>query len=441
MSDWSAFAPALGALPLAGLAQAFVAALLLQTALELWLAWRQRRHVLRYRAQVPAAFAQRITLAAHQRAADYTADTVRLGMWESALSALVLLAWTLGGGLDALNQALLRWMGPGLGQQLALMLAFGAISALLNLPLGLYKTFVIEQRHGFNQMSWALWLADALRAALLGLLLGVPLLAALLWLMQAAGGLWWLWAWALWMGFNLLMLWLYPTWIAPLFNRFEPLADQALEERIRALMQASGFKAQGLFVMDGSRRSAHANAYFTGLGSAKRVVFFDTLLRKLDHGEIEAVLAHELGHFKHRHIAKRLALFALLSALGFAALGWLLQQPAFFTALGVTPQLDAQGGLLPQAHNALALLLFSIVAGVLGGLLQPLWAQLSRRHEFEADAYAARHSSAQHLAAALLKLYEDNAATLTPDPLYARFHYSHPPASERLARLGQQGQA
>lgn len=415
---------------------AFAAGLALHLLLTLWLAARQARHVQRHRASVPAAFASAISLQAHQRAADYTTDSLRLGMLEATFSTLVLLGWTLLGGLDALNHTLLHWLGAGFAQQLALLLAFGAISALLGLPWSLYKTFVIEQRHGFNRMSLRLWLADACRGALIALALGVPLLAAVLALMQAAGNLWWLWAWALWMSFQLLMMWLAPTVIAPLFNRFEPLTDEAVKARILALMQRSGFTVQGLFVMDGSRRSAHANAYFTGLGAAKRVVFFDTLLGKLTAGEIEAVLAHELGHFKRRHIAKRLAAFSALSLLGFALLGWLMQQSGFYLALGVQPALDATSGALdPRANSALALVLFGLLAEVFGGLLQPLWAQLSRRQEFEADAYAAEQASAQELASALLKLYEDNASTLTPDPLYARFYYSHPPAAERLARM------
>lgn len=416
----------------------FAAALCLQLVIELWLASRQVRHVVAHRATVPDAFAHRISLKAHQRAADYTVDSVRQGMLENTFSAMVLLGWTLLGGLDALNQALLAVMGTGFAQQLALLLAFGAIAGLLGVPWGLYKTFVIEERHGFNKMTAKLWLADFARSMLVGVALGVPLIAAVLWLMQAAGSLWWLWAWGLWMGFNILMMWLYPTVIAPLFNQFKPLEDESLKQRILALMQRSGFQAQGLFVMDGSKRSAHANAYFTGLGNAKRVVFFDTLLHKLNGGEVEAVLAHELGHFKYKHITKRLIAFFLLSLAGFAVLGWLLHQPWFFAGLGVMPALvDAQGLVAPSANSALALILFSMLVGVVGGLVQPLWSQLSRKQEFEADAYAVAHASGADLASALLKLYEDNASTLTPDPLYARFHYSHPPATERLTRMRQ----
>ncbi|THU04160.1 M48 family metallopeptidase [Lampropedia puyangensis] len=416
----------------------FVAGLLLQLVVEMWLGVRQVRHVALHRAVVPAIFAQRIGLSAHQRAADYTVDTVRLGMFENVVSAMVLIGWTLLGGLDALNQALLSWTGPGFVQQLLVLLAFAVIAGAISLPWGLYKTFVIEERYGFNKMTWRLWLADAMRSLLVGTLFGVPLAAAVLWLMQMAGGFWWLWAWALWVAVNVLMMWLFPTVIAPLFNRFKPLEDVALKDRIEALMARSGFKSQGLFVMDGSKRSAHANAYFTGLGSAKRVVFFDTLLNKLSGPEVEAVLAHELGHFKHKHITKRLWSFFALSFAAFALLGWLLHQAWFYWGLGVMPAMSDGGTVLDAAVNnnsALALILFSMVVGVFGGLVQPLWSQLSRQHEFEADAYAVAQTNSHDLASALLKLYEDNASTLTPDPLYARFHYSHPPATERLARM------
>lgn len=414
----------------------FAAGLALHLLLELWLAVRQARYVTAHRQAVPAAFAQRIGLKAHQRAADYTVDSVRLGMVENVFSAMVLIAWTLLGGLDALNRVLLSWTGPGFVQQLALLLVFGAVAALLGLPWSLYKTFVIEERYGFNKMTWRLWLTDGFKSLLVGALLGIPLVAAVLWLMQQAGSWWWLWSWAVWVGFNILMMWLFPTVIAPLFNRFQPLHNADLKQRILALMERSGFRAQGLFVMDGSKRSAHANAYFTGLGNAKRVVFFDTLLNKLSPGEVEAVLAHELGHFKYKHITKRLWSFFALSFAAFAALGWLMHQTWFYWGLGVMPVMGSAAGLDAAVNNsALALILFSIVIGVFGSLFQPIWSQTSRKHEFEADAYAVAQTNHHDLANALLKLYEDNASTLTPDPLYARFHYSHPPATERLARM------
>ena len=411
---------------------AFAAALLLGLALKFWLATRQVRHVARHRTAVPAPFAERIALAAHQKAADYTITKARLGMLEMALGAAVLLGWTLLGGLDALNQALLGALGGGMWQQMALLVAFAAISGLIDLPLSLYQTFVVEERFGFNKMTWRLWVTDALKGLLVGALIGLPIAALILWIMGATGPLWWLWAWCFWMGFNLLLMVIYPTFIAPLFNKFQPLEDESLKARVTALMQRCGFSAKGLFVMDGSRRSAHANAYFTGFGAAKRVVFYDTLLRQLAPGEVEAVLAHELGHFKHRHVTWRLVQMFALSLLGFALLGWLSARGWFYTGLGVTPNLSLDGS---APNDALALLLFLLVVPLLGFFITPLLAHGSRRNEFEADAYAAAQADGSALASALLKLYQDNASTLTPDPWYVRFYYSHPPASERLARL------
>lgn len=392
------------------------------------LASRQIRHVARHRDTVPAAFSDTISVTAHQKAADYTITKSRYGMLESAVEAALLLGWTLLGGLHVLNQALLAVLGPGMAQQLALMAAFVVIGGLINLPLGWYSTFRIEERFGFNKMTLSLWVADLFKGTLVGALIGLPIAALMLWLMGAAGSSWWLWAWGVWMAFNLLALVLYPTVIAPLFNKFEPLSDETLKTRVNALMQRCGFAAKGLFVMDGSKRSAHANAYFTGFGAAKRVVFFDTLLQQLSPGEIDAVLAHELGHYKRRHILKRIGLMFSLSLIGFALLGWVSGQAWFYNGLGVTPSLEAP-------NDALALLLFLMVVPFFTFFLSPLMAQLSRRHEFEADAYAMAQTSGADLASALLKLYKDNASTLTPDPLYARFYYSHPPASERLSRL------
>ncbi len=409
----------------------FAVALLTSLVLKFWLATRQVRHVARHRAAVPAAFASRIPLAAHQKAADYTIAKARLGLLELALGAVVLLGWTLLGGLHALNQALLAALGPlgGMAQQLALLAAFALINGLIELPLSLYQTFVVEQRFGFNKMTWQLWLSDLLKSAAVGALIGLPLAALVLWLMGAAGPLWWLWTWGVWMGFNLLLLLVYPSFIAPLFNKFQPLEDESLKARVTALMARCGFAAKGLFVMDGSRRSAHANAYFTGFGRSRRVVFYDTLLRQLAPGEVEAVLAHELGHFKRRHIVKRIAAMFALSLAGFALLGWLSTRSWFYTGLGVLPNMNS------VPNDALALLLFVLVVPVFSFFVTPLFAQLSRRHEFEADAYAVAQTNGQDLSAALLKLYADNASTLTPDPLYVRFYYSHPPAAERLARL------
>jgi STE24 endopeptidase len=419
------------ATPAVTLSILFAAALVASMLVMFWLATRQMRHVAAHRDLVPAPFAGRIALEAHQRAADYTLAKGRLGLLSMFVAAAVLLAWTLLGGLDLLNVAMRDAVQPRLGDmayQLALLAAFALISGAIDLPLDLVATFRLEQRFGFNRMSWRLYLLDLAKGLLIGTLIGLPIAALVLWLMHAAGSLWWLWAWGVWMAFNLLILVLYPTVIAPLFNKFEPLADETLETRVPALMARCGFAAKGLFVMDGSRRSAHGNAYFTGLGAAKRVVFFDTLLAKLSPGEVEAVLAHELGHFKHRHVTQRILMMFALSLAGFALLGWLTSRAWFYTGLGVSPNLSAP-------NDALALLLFALALPVFAFFVSPLFAQLSRRHEFQADAYACAQSSGADLAAALLKLHEDNASTLTPDPLYVRFYYSHPPASERLAAL------
>ncbi|OOG58891.1 M48 family metallopeptidase [Polaromonas sp. C04] len=411
----------------------FAVALVAGLLVKFWLASRQIRHVARHRDSVPVAFAKTVTLAAHQKAADYTVTKARFGLLELAFGAAVLLGWTLLGGLHALNQALLSWLGGGMLQQLALLAAFALIGGLIDLPGALYQTFVIEQRYGFNKMTLGLWLADLAKSALVGAVIGLPIVALILWLMGALPSSpwwtsWWLVAWAVWMGFNLLLLVIYPTFIAPLFNKFKPLEDETLRNRVTTLMQRCGFAAKGLFVMDGSKRSAHANAYFTGFGAAKRVVFYDTLLSKLSPGEVDAVLAHELGHFKHKHIIKRIAGMFALSLAGFALLGWLSTRVWFYTGLGVSPNMAAP-------NDALALLLFVLAAPVFSIFVSPLFAQLSRKHEFEADAYAVAQTSGQDLSAALLKLYEDNASTLTPDPLFVKFYYSHPPASERLARM------
>ena len=355
----------------------------------------------------------------------------RFGLLSTAFGAAVLLGWTLLGGLDALNAVLRDALLPRWGAmayQLGLLGAFALIGSLIELPLDWYATFRIEQRFGFNRMTLGLWLADGVKGALVGVAIGTPLAALVLWIMGATGGLWWLWAWIAWVGFNLLLLVIYPTLIAPIFNKFEPLPDEALKARVQALMQRCGFAAKGLFVMDGSRRSAHANAYFTGLGAAKRVVFFDTLLKRLSPGEVEAVLAHELGHFKHRHVLQRMVSIFGMSLVGLALLGWLAGQSGFYAGLGVTPNMAAP-------NDALALLLFTLALPPFTFFISPLMAHVARKHEFQADAYACEQADGGELANALLKLHEDNASTLTPDPLYVRFYYSHPPASERLAAL------
>ncbi|MDO9276981.1 MAG: M48 family metallopeptidase [Polaromonas sp.] len=409
----------------------FSAALVLGLLVKFYLSTRQIRHVARHRDAVPSAFAATISLAAHQKAADYTITKARFGLLELAFGTAVLLGWTLLGGLDALNQWLAGTRLAGwrpLAQQLAMVAGFGLISGALDLPFTLYSTFKIEERFGFNKMTFKLWLADLLKSTAVGIVVGLPILALILWLMSSAGNLWWLWAWAVWMGFNLLILVLYPTVIAPLFNKFQPLEDESLKVRVTALMKRCGFAAKGLFVMDGSKRSAHANAYFTGFGAAKRVVFYDTLLKQLSPAEVDAVLAHELGHFKHKHIIQRIVMLFALSLAGFALLGWLSTQIWFYTALGVLPNMSGP-------NDALALLLFMLVVPLFSFFISPLFAQLSRQHEFQADAYAARQTDGRDLSSALLKLYQDNASTLTPDPVFVKFYYSHPPASERLARM------
>jgi len=402
----------------------FLAALALTTLLRLWLARRHLRHIAAHRGAVPEAFRDSIALAAHQRAADYTTARVRLGLLDVIVGALLVLALTLGGLLQAMHDG---WTALGLGgiaHGLAFIAGLAVLSSLLDLPFSLWRTFVIEERFGFNKMTLRLFLIDLAKGALLGAAIGLPLLAAVLWLMAKMGEAWWLYVWLVWLGFNLLALAIYPTLIAPLFNKFTPLADAVLKERIEALLARCGFRASGLFVMDGSKRSAHGNAYFTGFGQAKRIVFFDTLLEKLAPGEVEAVLAHELGHYKRRHVWKRIAVLALASLAFLWLLGRLIDAPWFYAGLGMQGQ-----------DTAAALVLFSLAVPLFVFPLAPLMSALSRRHEFEADAYAAEQTRAGDLVAALVKLYRDNAATLTPDPLYAAFYDSHPPAAARIAQL------
>jgi STE24 endopeptidase len=406
-----------------------LAALLVANLLtKLWLSGRQVRHVAQHRAQVPAAFSHTISLEAHQKAADYTLAKSRVGVVDLGLDAVTLMAWTLLGGLDLLNQVTLDWMGVGMGQQIMLVVSFGLIGGLIGLPLSLYQTFGIEQRFGFNNTTPKLWVSDMLKGLLVGMVLGLPILWLVLWLMQAGGAMWWLFTWAALVAYQLFVMWIAPNVIMPLFNKFTPLEDATLKERVTALMTRSGFTAKGFFVMDGSRRSAHSNAFFTGFGAAKRVVFFDTLLAKLNGDEMEAVLAHELGHFKHRHILKMMATSFATSLAGLALLGWVSQQIWFYSGLGVMPNLNGN-------NSALALLLFMLVLPLFTFFVSPLSARRSRKFEFEADAYAVANSDGQALASALLKLYQDNASTLTPDPWYVAFYYSHPPASQRLARM------
>ncbi|WP_423198356.1 MULTISPECIES: M48 family metallopeptidase [unclassified Cupriavidus] len=406
----------------------FLAALVIMVLTKLWLAARQVRHVVRHRDAVPARFADTISLAAHQKAADYTVARTRLSMLEVMTGAAVLIGFTMLGGLHWLNQFWLGVFGPGYLYGLALIGSVALIGGLVDLPFSLYGQFVVEQRFGFNKMTVGLWLADLAKMTAVACVLGAPLLLAVLWLMNRAGDYWWVWTWLLWMAFSLLLQVIVPTFIAPLFNKFEPLADDSLRARIEALLRKCGFASKGLFVMDGSRRSAHGNAYFTGFGATKRIVFFDTLLARLDGEEIEAVLAHELGHFKRRHVAKMIAVTFALSLVFLALLGWLATRSWFYTGLGVLPNFGSD-------NHALALVLFFLTLPVFTFVLGPLASQSSRRHEFEADAFAADHTNAGHLVSALVKLYKDNASTLTPDPLYSAFYYSHPPAAQRIDRL------
>jgi len=402
----------------------FLVAFSVSTVLRFWLSLRHRRHVLAHRAAVPGEFVERIEMADHQRAADYTVAKIRLGIIETVIDATLLLGLTLGGGIAAIDQALIAALGPGYVHDLALIGSVGVAGFIIALPLGLYRTFLLEAEFGFNKLTWRLWFADLLKGGALTLVIGVPLLLFVLWLMQVMGTAWWFYVWLFWLGFNLLVLVLYPTVIAPLFNKFSPLDDAALKQRIEALLARCGFSSSGLFVMDGSKRSAHGNAYFTGFGRAKRIVFFDTLLEKLTPQEIEGVLAHELGHYHHRHVLKRIAVLAVVSFVLLWGLGHLIEQSWFYDGLKV-----GAGG------TAKGLLMFSLVLPVFTFPLSPVFSALSRRDEYEADVYAAQQTAAADLVSALVKLYRDNAATLTPDPLHSLFYDSHPPASQRIAHL------
>ncbi len=403
----------------------FISLLTASILMRLWLAGRHIRHVQQHRNQVPAAFSATIALDAHQKAADYTTAKAKLSLSEGLLQALLLVALTLGGGLQLID---LYWRDilaePAILRGALVICSAMLISSLIDLPFDYYKTFVIDEKFGFNKMTVSMFVMDLIKHSLLGLALGGPILLLALWLMQGAGEYWWLYLWLVWIAFNLIMLAVYPTFIAPLFNKFSPLTDLSLKQRIESLLTKCGFKSQGLFVMDGSSRSSHGNAYFTGFGASKRVVFFDTLLARLNADEIEAVLAHELGHFKHHHVMKRIAMLFSMSFLGLALLGWLMQQPWFYSGLGVE-----------MASTYMALMLFLLISPVFLFLLRPFMASYSRKNEFEADAYAAKQAQAKDLISALVKLYRDNASTLTPDPLHSAFYDSHPPASIRISKL------
>ncbi len=403
----------------------FVTLLIATTLIRIWLGRRHIAHVQAHRFEVPKAFSNSISLDAHQKAADYSSDKTRLVIVETMAQAALLVILTVGGGLQWIDDI---WRTMLTHQEIirgALVICTAMIvSSVVELPFDYYKTFVVDEKYGFNKMTPGMFFSDLVKHSIVGIALGAPILFAALWLMQGAGEYWWLYLWIVWSAFNLLMLAVYPTFIAPLFNKFSPLQDESLKQRIEALLTKCGFKSQGLFVMDGSARSSHGNAYFTGFGASKRVVFFDTLLERLNDDEIEAVLAHELGHFKHHHVIKRIALMFLVSFLGLALLGWLINQPWFYAGLGVT-----------EASNYMALILFLLASPVFLFLLRPVMASYSRKNEFEADDYAARHADAKYLVEALVKLYRDNASTLTPDPLHSAFYDSHPPASIRISKL------
>jgi STE24 endopeptidase len=409
----------------------FVVALLASLGVRLWLSARQVSHVRAHREATPSAFADRVDAASHRKAADYTIAKQRLGMLEASTDAVVLAALTVGGGLASLVAATQTLAIPPILRDLLLLVGVAFVSGLASLPFSWWRTFHIEERFGFNRTTVAVWTSDLMKGIAVGVALGAPLALLVLWLMRGAGAWWWLYAWLAWMAFQLLVLVLYPTVIAPLFNKFSPLPAGDARERIERLLARCGFRASGLYVMDGSKRSGHGNAYFTGFGRAKRVVFFDTLLTRLAPDEIEAVLAHELGHFRLRHVLKRIIWSAVLSLGLLALLAWLARAAWFYTGLGIADAHVADAMQRP----GVALALFMLALPVFTFALAPLMAAYSRRHEFEADRFAAEQASAGALVTALIKLYEDNAATLTPDPLHSAFYDSHPPAAVRVARL------
>lgn len=405
----------------------FLIALALSVIVQLWLIYRQTSHVAAHRSSVPSAFEETVSLQDHQKAADYTIEKNRVGLIELAISIIFLLAMTLGGGIEAISNVWNSWDLASIPTGIGIILSVFLIGYLVDIPLSCYQTFNLEQRYGFNRTTVRQYITDQFMQVGLGLAIGVPLLALVLWVIESVGSLWWILAWAILVGFSLLMSWAYPTLIAPLFNKFDPLKDASLQQRIDNLLERCGFNSNGIFVMDGSRRSGHGNAYFTGMGKSKRIVFFDTLLESLNGDEIEAVLAHELGHFKHKHVTKMLISSSVMSLIGFAILGWLATQDWFYQGLGVS-----------QQSYAIALLLFMLVSPVFTLFMQPISAFFQRKFEFQADDYAATVARSSALVDALVKLYKENANTLTPDPLYSAFHYSHPPAAVRIANLEKQ---
>ncbi len=402
----------------------FLFALILSYGIQFWLSLRQKAHVLQHRDQVPNAFKDRVSLAAHQKAADYTIEKSRLGDIDSGVGMLFLLLLTLGGGISLVFDFWSTFELSALVSSLFAVASIFLLMTVVEIPFSLYQTFIIEEKYGFNKNTLPQFAKDQLISLSLTLAIGLPILALILWVMDSIGNLWWLYAWAIIMSFSLLMSWLFPTVIAPLFNKFTPMQEGSLKQRIQGLLQRCGFNSQGIFIMDGSRRSGHGNAYFTGLGNNKRIVFFDTLVNSLDEEELEAVLAHELGHFKCKHVIKMLVASSIMTLISFAVLGWLITQSWFFDGLGVTTY-----------SNAAALLVFMLVSPVFTTFMQPISAYFQRKFEFEADDFASRHAQASKMISGLVKLYEENASTLTPDPLYSAFHYSHPPAAIRIAHL------
>ncbi len=408
----------------------FLAALTISYAIQFWLSRRQIEYVTTHRNQVPDAFKDKVPLEAHQKAADYTIEKEKLSNIDSLISLVFLLLLTLGGGIDMIfnywNSLSLSPLLTGLGAVATLMF----LMTLVDIPTSYYQTFVIEEKYGFNKNTPAQFFKDLAIQLVLMFAIGLPLLALILWVMDSIGTLWWLWAWAILMGFSLLLSWLYPTLIAPLFNKFTPLKDGPLKERIQKLLERCGFHSKGIFVMDGSRRSGHGNAYFTGLGNNKRIVFFDTLVDSLADEELEAVLAHELGHFKRKHVIKMLIASAIMSLISFAILGWLIDKEWFYHGLGVS-----------EPSNAAALVLFMLVSPAFTSFMQPISAYFQRKFEFEADDFATENADGTKMISGLVKLYEENANTLTPDPVYSAFHYSHPPAAIRIAHIEEKMQS
>ena len=404
----------------------FIFALIVSFGVEYWLAKRQSHYVAKHRCTVPDAFKSRVSLEAHQKAADYTIAKGKLGDVDRIVGLLALLILTLGGGIDLAFAGWANLVESPLIAGIAATASIFLAMTIIEIPSSVYQTFVIEERFSFNKSTVQQFVKDHILQLVLGTAIGLPLLALILWVMDNIGALWWLWAWAILMSFSLLMSWLYPTVIAPLFNTFTPMQDGSLKNRIHSLLERCGFNSQGIFIMDGSKRSGHGNAYFTGLGNNKRIVFFDNLVNSLDEEELEAVLAHELGHFKHKHVIKMLAATAIMSLAGFGILGWLIDQDWFYTGLGVAVE---------QKSHAAALLLFMLVSSTFTFFLQPVSAYFQRKFEFEADDFAANNADAGKMISGLVKLYEENASTLTPDPLYSAFHYSHPPAAIRIAHL------